>query len=123
MTGEFDGHHHENGGEAFWVLSGSLFVQLRDSEGWLEEAELLVVPKRVRHRPVAPDEMEVALIEGRIDSAGAISRSPEDRVPGRADRHCRPLRTKAYRARAVRAAVTIPTRVQPMILSLIMTSV
>lgn len=63
VKGEFDWHHHEHEDELFWVLSGRLLIQFRDQDVWLEEGELLVVPKGVEHRPVAPDEVEVAVIE------------------------------------------------------------
>lgn len=63
VKGEFDWHHHENEDELFWILSGKLLMQFRDREVWVEEGELLVVPKGVEHRPVAPKEVELALIE------------------------------------------------------------
>lgn len=63
VKGEFDWHHHENADELFWVLKGRLLLQFWDKEVWLEAGELLVVPKGVEHRPVAPDEVEVAVIE------------------------------------------------------------
>ncbi|MBW3555209.1 MAG: cupin domain-containing protein [Gemmatimonadetes bacterium] len=63
VKGEFDWHHHADEDELFWILSGRLLMQFRDREVWVEQGELIVVPKGVEHRPVAPEEVELALIE------------------------------------------------------------
>lgn len=63
VQGEFDWHYHEHEDELFWILSGRLLMQFRDREVWVEEGELIVVPKGVEHRPVAPEEVHMALIE------------------------------------------------------------
>lgn len=63
IKGEFVWHSHENEDELFWVISGRLMLQFRDRDVWLESGELLVVPRGVEHRPVAPEEVEVAVIE------------------------------------------------------------
>lgn len=63
VRGEFEWHHHEEEDELFLVVRGRLLVQFRDREVWLEEGELLVVPPGVDHRPVAPEEVELLLVE------------------------------------------------------------
>lgn len=63
LLGEFDWHHHTNEDELFWVIDGRLLIQFRDREVWLGPGELLVVPRGVEHRPVAPDEVRLVLIE------------------------------------------------------------
>jgi mannose-6-phosphate isomerase-like protein (cupin superfamily) len=63
LRGEFDWHRHENDDELFLVVGGSIRIDFRDREVWLEEGELLVVPHGVEHRPVAPREARVLLIE------------------------------------------------------------
>jgi mannose-6-phosphate isomerase-like protein (cupin superfamily) len=63
LRGEFDWHHHELEDELFLVIRGRLLMQFRDREVWLDEGECIVVPRGVEHRPVAPDEAEVMLIE------------------------------------------------------------
>lgn len=63
VKGKFEWHHHEHEDELFWIISGRLLIQFRDREVWLEEGELLVVPKGTEHRPVAPEEVQVAVIE------------------------------------------------------------
>lgn len=63
VKGEFEWHYHEDEDELFWILSGRLLMQFRDRDVWLGEGELIVVPKGVEHRPVAPEEVRMALIE------------------------------------------------------------
>lgn len=63
LQGEFDWHHHEEQDELFMVVKGRLLIQLRDREVWLEEGEMMVVPRGVVHRPVAPEECHVLLVE------------------------------------------------------------
>jgi len=73
VKGEFEWHHHEDEDELFWILSGRLLMQFRDHEIWLEPGELIVIPKGVDHRPVAPQEVEMALIEpGRTRHTGNV---------------------------------------------------
>lgn len=75
VQGEFDWHHHDREDELFLVTKGRLLVQFRDREVWLEEGELLVVPKGVEHRPVAPREVELVLIEpkGTLNTGNVVS--------------------------------------------------
>lgn len=63
VKGEFEWHHHDNEDELFLVASGRLQMQFRDGDVWLEEGEFLLVPHGVEHRPVAPEETHLILIE------------------------------------------------------------
>ena len=63
LQGEFVWHHHEAEDELFLVLRGRLLMQFRDREEWIEEGELIIVPRGVEHRPVAPEEVEIMLVE------------------------------------------------------------
>jgi mannose-6-phosphate isomerase-like protein (cupin superfamily) len=65
FQGEFIWHHHDDEDELFLVVQGRLLMQFRDREVWLDEGEFIVVPRGVEHRPVAPDEVHVVLIEPR----------------------------------------------------------
>jgi mannose-6-phosphate isomerase-like protein (cupin superfamily) len=65
LHGEFVWHHHEGEDELFLVLKGRLLMQFRDHEEWTEEGEFIVVPHGVEHRPVAPEEVHIMLIEPR----------------------------------------------------------
>ena len=65
LQGEFVWHHHELEDELFLVLKGRLLMQFRDREEWIGEGEFIVVPHGVEHRPVAPEEVHLMLIEPR----------------------------------------------------------
>ena len=63
LLGEFSWHHHEEEDELFFVVGGRLGMEFRDRDVWLEEGELIVVPRGVEHRPVAEGEVHVMLFE------------------------------------------------------------
>ena len=65
LQGEFVWHHHELEDELFLVLKGRLLMQFRDREEWIEEGQFIVVPHGVEHRPTAPEEVHLMLIEPR----------------------------------------------------------
>lgn len=65
LHGEFIWHHHEHEDELFLVLKGRLLMQFRDREQWIGEGEVIIVPRGVEHRPVAPEEVHVLLVEPR----------------------------------------------------------
>ncbi|QKZ04665.1 cupin domain-containing protein [Pseudomonas eucalypticola] len=63
LQGEFIWHSHADTDEAFMVLEGQLRIELRDGAVMLQPGELYVVPKGVEHRPCAPQEVKLLLIE------------------------------------------------------------
>lgn len=63
LLGEFEWHHHDAEDELFLVVKGRMLMQFRDRDVWLEQGELLIVPRGVEHRPVAPEECHVVLVE------------------------------------------------------------
>jgi mannose-6-phosphate isomerase-like protein (cupin superfamily) len=63
FQGEFLWHHHEDEDELFLVVKGRFRMEFRDRHVWLEEGEFLVVPRKIEHRPVAPEEAHVLLFE------------------------------------------------------------
>ncbi len=46
-----------------WSIKGKLLIKLRDRDLWLDEGELVVIPKGVEHCPVAEEEVHVMLLE------------------------------------------------------------
>ena len=57
-------HSHDDEDELFLVLKGHLRIELENAEAIeLDEGEMFVVPKGVRHNPVAADECHILLIE------------------------------------------------------------
>lgn len=63
FQGPFVWHHHDAEDELFLVLEGRFCMELRDRMVWVEEGEMLVVPRGVEHRPYAPEEVSVLLFE------------------------------------------------------------
>jgi mannose-6-phosphate isomerase-like protein (cupin superfamily) len=63
LLGEFVWHHHEEEDELFLVVEGRFRMEFRDRSVWVEEGELIVVPRGVEHRPVAEEEAHVLLFE------------------------------------------------------------
>jgi mannose-6-phosphate isomerase-like protein (cupin superfamily) len=63
LKGEFVWHHHENEDEMFLVTKGRFRMEFRKRHVWIEEGELIVVPRGVEHRPVAEEETHILLFE------------------------------------------------------------
>jgi mannose-6-phosphate isomerase-like protein (cupin superfamily) len=67
FQGPFTWHHHENEDELFLVVKGRFRMDFRDDRGdrevWIEEGELIIVPRGVEHCPVAEEECHVLLFE------------------------------------------------------------
>ena len=63
LQGEFVWHAHEEEDELFLVVRGTMRIQLEDGEVTLGPGEFVVVPRGVRHNPVAAEECWVMLIE------------------------------------------------------------
>ena len=63
LKGDFVWHQHEQTDEAFFVLKGAIQIEVENHTVSLNEGEMLVVPKGVRHKPYADEEAEVMLIE------------------------------------------------------------
>jgi len=63
LKGPFIWHKHDETDDFFFVLKGSLDIELRDRTVMLGPGELFVVPRGVEHRPVAREEVHLLLIE------------------------------------------------------------
>ncbi|HET9406366.1 MAG TPA: cupin domain-containing protein [Candidatus Sulfotelmatobacter sp.] len=63
IKGDFDFHHHEDEDELFLVIKGRFRMDFRDHSEWIEEGELIVVPRGVEHRPAAEEECWIMLFE------------------------------------------------------------
>ena len=80
VQGEFVWHQHQETDEFFLVTAGQLRIRLQDQdEVVLGPGELFVVPRGVRHCPVADEETRVVLLEpretvntGDADLAGTV---------------------------------------------------
>ncbi|MDX6612053.1 MAG: hypothetical protein QOD75_1239 [Blastocatellia bacterium] len=69
FKGPFTWHHHEAEDELLMVVKGRFRMEYREGEAaaessiWLEEGEMIIVPRGVEHRPVAEEECHVLLFE------------------------------------------------------------
>lgn len=68
FKGPFTWHHHENEDELFMVVKGRFRMEYLDETSreqsiWIEEGEMITVPRGVQHRPVADEETHVLLFE------------------------------------------------------------
>lgn len=63
LQGEFVWHAHQDEDELFLVIRGTMRIQLEDGDVTLGPGEFVVVPRGVRHNPVAAEECWVMLIE------------------------------------------------------------
>ena len=63
ILGEFIWHKHENEDELFLVVKGRFRMEFRDRHVWLEDGDILIVPRGVEHRPVAEEVAHVLLFE------------------------------------------------------------
>ncbi len=77
VRGDFDWHAHPEEDELFLVLAGRLRIEFRDGDVWLEPGQACLVPRGVEHRPVAPEEVHLLLVEP------AGTRNTGDRVTER----------------------------------------
>ncbi|CAB3954564.1 hypothetical protein LMG6001_03760 [Achromobacter insolitus] len=65
IQGEFVWHSHADTDETFIVIEGHLRIELREGHIDLGPGEMAVVPKGVEHKPCAPKEVKMLLIEPR----------------------------------------------------------
>ena len=63
VKGALAWHSHENEDELFFILKGRLRMEMDQGTVELKEGEMFVVPKGVRHNPVADEECHILLIE------------------------------------------------------------
>jgi mannose-6-phosphate isomerase-like protein (cupin superfamily) len=63
VHGSLAWHSHENEDELFFILKGCLRIEMESGPVELNEGEMFVVPKGVRHNPVADQECHLMLIE------------------------------------------------------------
>lgn len=63
VKGTLAWHSHENEDELFFILKGQLRIEMEQGAVDLREGEMFVVPKGLRHNPVAEHECHILLIE------------------------------------------------------------
>jgi quercetin dioxygenase-like cupin family protein len=63
VKGTLTWHAHDLEDELFFILKGTLRIELEAGTVELHEGDVFVVPKGMRHNPVADEECHVMLIE------------------------------------------------------------
>lgn len=63
IKGKFVMHRHDNEDELFLVLKGLLKMDYGDSIVDVNEGEFIIIPRGVRHRPIAENEAHLLLFE------------------------------------------------------------
>lgn len=63
VKGTLAWHAHDNEDELFYVLQGTLRIEMESHTVELQAGDVYVVPKGVRHNPIAEEECLVMLIE------------------------------------------------------------
>lgn len=83
--GTFGWHSHEHEDELFLILKGHLRIELEVGAVELDEGDMHIIPKGVRHNPVAEAECHILLIEKKTtlhtgNEVSARTRSLEDQL-------------------------------------------
>ncbi|MFL2488057.1 MAG: cupin domain-containing protein [Gammaproteobacteria bacterium] len=63
IKNDFIWHHHEETDEAFIVIEGTMSIEFEDETTTLQEGEMIVVPKGIKHRPFAEEEAKIMIVE------------------------------------------------------------
>lgn len=63
VQGEYHWHKHEKEDEFFYVVSGQLLIDLEDHCIDLTPGKGVVIPKGVMHRPRAPEQTVILMVE------------------------------------------------------------
>jgi mannose-6-phosphate isomerase-like protein (cupin superfamily) len=85
IQGDLDWHSHADEDELFFVLQGKLRLEFEDGLIELDEGDCHVVPRGIRHHPVAERECLVLLFERKStkhtgDVVGDRTRSIEEQL-------------------------------------------
>jgi mannose-6-phosphate isomerase-like protein (cupin superfamily) len=63
LRGTLAWHSHDDEDDLFYILKGALRIEMENRTVVLNEGEAFVVPKGVRHNPVAEHDCHIMLIE------------------------------------------------------------
>ena len=83
IEGAFDWHAHAGEDEAFLVVSGEMRLEFENGTRHMGEGDLCVVPRGVRHRPVADRECHILMFEpaGTLNTGDAVSERTVTSLP------------------------------------------
>jgi len=63
LQGEFVWHHHDHEDELFLVIKGKLKMEFKDKTVEINPGEFIIVPRKIEHKPVADEEVQILLFE------------------------------------------------------------
>jgi mannose-6-phosphate isomerase-like protein (cupin superfamily) len=87
LGNDFALHTHENEDEMFMVIKGGIKLEFLDSQVELNEGEFFIVPKGVKHRPIAKEEAHLMMFvtasnvnTGNIENKFTLDSNRLDRI-------------------------------------------
>lgn len=83
LHGDFVWHHHDTEDELFYVLHGRFRMDFRANSVWVEEGQMIIVPRGVEHRPFAEEEASVLLFEpaGTVNTGNVVNDKTQQETP------------------------------------------
>ena len=63
FKGEFVMHNHQDEDEFFFVINGTLYIELKSKVLELKSGEFIIIPRGVDHKPYSKNEVSVLLFE------------------------------------------------------------
>ena len=63
IKNDFIWHQHEDTDEAFIVIEGTMSIEFENETMMLQQGEMVVVPKGIKHRPFAQEEAKIMIVE------------------------------------------------------------
>ncbi|MAJ50656.1 MAG: mannose-6-phosphate isomerase [Flammeovirgaceae bacterium] len=76
IKGNFIWHKHNDEDEMFWVIKGSMKMELRNQTMILNEGDFTVIPKGVEHKPSAENETHILMFEPKETLNTGSEKSP-----------------------------------------------
>lgn len=68
IEGDFVWHSHDDQDELFIVIEGRFKMDFREKSVWVNQGEVLLVPKGTEHRPCAPEGVCKLLVIEKADT-------------------------------------------------------
>jgi mannose-6-phosphate isomerase-like protein (cupin superfamily) len=63
VKGEFVWHNHKEEDELFYIIKGTLKIELKGKMLTLSEGDMTIIPRGVEHKPIADEEVWIMLFE------------------------------------------------------------
>ena len=63
INNDFIWHKHDDTDEAFIVIEGKMFIELRNETVEINEGEMIVIPKGTEHKPYSKKETKVSILK------------------------------------------------------------